>query len=78
MEVPDLYGWVLLLDIIIAFFCFIVGFVVVGPVRSKTFSKEYLLDNFKEEFQQTFGRDPDQGGYPDMGSGRFSEKLTFQ
>src|SRR5438132_1566735 len=54
------------------------GFIA-GSMRKKVFSPEFMEGNFKTEHERFF---PDskvpKSGYPDMGSGRFSEKLSYK
>lgn len=76
MDIPDNYGWVLFLELILILEYY--GTVMyVGYVRGKVFTAEFMQQNFAEEFRNTFKREPDKGGYPDMGCGRFSEKLSL-
>lgn len=63
------YGYVLLAAVAISLELLVIGFVFPGAARSKIFSKAFL--------EEHFGKDAPQGGYPDMGSGRFSEKLSY-
>lgn len=63
------YGYVLLAAVAISLELLVIGFVFPGAARSKIFSKAFL--------EEHFGKDVPQGGYPDMGSGRFSEKLSY-
>jgi hypothetical protein len=36
-----------------------------------------MRDNFGEEHKNATGRDAEKGGYPDMGNGRYSSKLSY-
>lgn len=76
---PSNYGLPLLSATLLAFECLITGFAVAGRARSKVFTPEFLKSNFAEEhFESTRKEDvSQQGGYPDMGSGRYSKKLTY-
>jgi hypothetical protein len=47
------------------------GFAI-GGQRKKLFSKQYFAKHFKEL------KTPPQGGYPDMGNGRFSQYWTLE
>ena len=49
-----------------------------GGSKRKFFDKDFMLKNFGEEHREAFGEDPTKGGYPDCGSGRYSEKLTIE
>lgn len=77
LDIGDDYGWVLLIEVLLAFHCFLNNFLIMGRARGKYFTKSYLETNFINEYNEAFGRNPDGGGYPDMGTGRLSEKLTF-
>ena len=44
--VPQEYGWVLLSAVIMGFSCLVVGFVFAGGARAKTFTEEYMKENF--------------------------------
>ena len=59
--------------------CYFTGFLVAQPRRFKMFNREFMNKNFKEIHQKETGQSvaPDQG-YPDMGSGVYSEKLTYK
>ncbi|CAG9311651.1 unnamed protein product [Blepharisma stoltei] len=76
MDLPDNYGWVLFMEllILVEYYCTVI---YVGYARKKVFTPKFMSENFGEEFRNTFRRDPDPLGYPDMGNGRFSEKLSF-
>ena len=46
--------------------------------RPKTFTKEFM-SQFKEEHAQAFpGSEPQTGGAPDAGDGRYSDKLDYK
>lgn len=61
----------------IAIQCLIVGFVG-GSLRSKLFSKEFMEAHFGEEHWKAFGEVIGKGGYPDTGSGRYSQHLNYK
>eukprot|EP00005_Dracoamoeba_jomungandri_P005421 CAMPEP_0174258656 /NCGR_PEP_ID=MMETSP0439-20130205/7616_1 /TAXON_ID=0 /ORGANISM="Stereomyxa ramosa, Strain Chinc5" /LENGTH=156 /DNA_ID=CAMNT_0015342247 /DNA_START=37 /DNA_END=507 /DNA_ORIENTATION=+ len=44
----------------------------VGRIRSKLFTKNFFSTHFPEI------KSPAKGGYPDMGNGRYSQKLTHE
>lgn len=72
------YKWVLLAASVICFHFIITGFIV-GGKRGKTFNKEYLETNFRLEHEEFYpGGKIAGGGYPDMGNGRYSDKLTYK
>lgn len=37
-----------------------------------------MEENFGQEHKEAFGTDIEKGGYPDMGSGYYSKKLTYK
>ena len=61
----------------IAFQCLITGFVA-GGTRKRAFNKEFMERNFGEIHFKTFGNEIGQGGYPDMGNGRYAERLDYK
>jgi len=58
--------------------CFVTGFAVPMKKRMEVFNKEFMEKNFKEMHEREIGSDLPQGGYPDMGNGRYAEKLTYK
>lgn len=71
------HGCVILALSAISIHYFIVGFFMALPARSKIFNKEYLQKNFGEIHSSEVGGEIAGGGYPDMGSGRYAEKLSY-
>lgn len=72
------YKWVLLVASLISFHYTMTGFWA-GSKRRKTFSKEFMAENFEKEHQEAFpGQKVPNGGYPDMGNGRYSQKLSYE
>lgn len=48
-----------------------------GRIRNQVFTKKFMEDNFGEiHFRETRNSTP-VGGFPDMGCGRYSDKLTY-
>lgn len=72
------YGWVVLVAVLLALEIVAIGFIFPGRARSKCFTKEFMELNFGQEHKQSTGKDIGEGGYPDMGSGRYSQKLTYE
>ena len=71
----------------IGFECLLIGFIVVGFRRSRVFTKAFLEENFGrfhyEQLQaagysESNSTGPTKGGYPDCGSGVYSEKLSYK
>ena len=83
MDVEN-YKWVALVATLMMFHVIITGFTAGGGQRSKAFSEEFMEKNFKEEHEKAFPEGSAQqkrlpkGGYPDVGSGRYSEKLAYK
>eukprot|EP01017_Pseudomicrothorax_dubius_P036065 TRINITY_DN512_c0_g1_i1.p1 TRINITY_DN512_c0_g1~~TRINITY_DN512_c0_g1_i1.p1 ORF type:complete len:176 (-),score=32.91 TRINITY_DN512_c0_g1_i1:160-687(-) len=71
------FGYVLLTVVFQAFEVLIIGFAVPGRARSKVFNKNFLEVHFGDEHRREFGVPPPRGGYPDMGTGRYSDKLPY-
>ena len=63
---------------VLAFECVLMGFLYAGKARSKVFTKEFMKENFEKEHAQVNQGQIAPGGYPDMGSGRYSEKLSYK
>merc|ERR1711988_429155 len=79
-SVDEDYPICILLSIWIAFQCTMVGFTATQAARSNALTSEWLEENFGEEHRKAF---PEQktvagGGYPDMGNGCFSQKLSYK
>ena len=74
------YGYVLLTAMWIAFQCYMTGFLVVEVKRAKTYTQEYMEKNFLDEHKKAFPNDKTvpKFGYPDMGCGWYSSKLTYK
>ena len=62
----------------IAIQCILVGFFAIGGKRSKMFSQEFLDEHYGEEHFRHFGEKIPKGGYPDMGCGRYAERLSYK
>ena len=81
-EELNLYRYVALVATLIMLQFLVTGFVAPGGTRGKVFTKEFMEENFKTEHQRfyTEGKSADvpKGGFPDMGSGRYSERLSYK
>ena len=77
-----MYRYVSLVAVLIAFHYAMTGFFAAGKARQQTFTKEFMEANVKEEHERHFSdfklKTVPKGGYPDVGSGRYSEKLTYK
>ena len=74
------YGYVLLVALWLTFHCYLNGFVVVEYKRAKTYTSDYLKKNYWEEHHAAFPNDKmvPKFGYPDMGTGYYSSKLSYK
>ncbi len=70
------HGFAMLPLALIAIQCFATS-LIPGSLRKKIFTKEYMQKNFAEQHKKTFGDSCPRNGYPDMGNGRFCEKLDY-
>ena len=50
----------------------------VGKMRGKIFNKEFMDKHFGEVHQNELKEEIQRAGAPDMGSGRYSEKLSYR
>jgi len=62
---------------VIVWECFLIGFLIPGGARGKTFTKEFMQEHFGEEHKRETGEEIAAGGYPDMGNGRYAAKLPY-
>ena len=78
----NLYRYVALVASLILFHYSMTGFIGPGSLRGKIFTPLFMEENFKTEHERHFGettaKDLPKGGYPDMGSGRYSDKLSYK
>lgn len=71
------FGLVVISTTIIAVQALLTGFLVVCLTRRKIFNKEFL-SQFSEEHYSYINKDIEStSGYPDMGCGRYSQKLSY-
>jgi glutathione S-transferase len=78
MQLDPNFGLVIISCSLIAFEIMVIGFFVVGRKRSQVFTKSFLKDNFDEEHRSYTHEDIEKSnGYPDMGNGRYSAKLSY-
>jgi glutathione S-transferase len=62
----------------IAFEILLVGFLFPGKVRGEIFTEEFMKTNFGDEHKTATSTEIQKGGYPDMGNGRYSAKLSYE
>lgn len=81
---PAQYPYVVAAACAISIQSIFMGFIVVGGARNTAFPQQWLEENFGrlhcEELQKhgVESKGPSKGGYPDCGSGRYSDKLTYE
>ena len=57
--------------------CFSLSYIVAQRTRMRTFTKEFMRDNFDKQHRALLGTGVTNSlGFPDMGSGKYSEKLA--
>ena len=83
LSLPDEYPWVMLVAGLIAFEVIIVGFLGPGRLRGKIFNKHFMEQNFGSMIMgdpvlKRDNFDELKSGYPDMGCGKYSEKLSYE
>lgn len=61
----------------LSFQYFIITMVVPMRARAKNFPYHWLKANFGEDHQEAFGTKIPDSGYPDIGDGRYSKKLSY-
>jgi hypothetical protein len=57
--------------------CFAIGFSL-NFLRKKVFNRDFMKKNFEEIHKKEFGRGIGPMGYPDTGSGRYSDALSYK
>lgn len=75
---PSEYGYVLIVGVVLAFEVLLIGFLFPGKIRGEIFTEEFMKTNFGDEHKTKIGVEIEKGGYPDMGNGRYSSKLSYQ
>ena len=71
------FGWVFLTAVVLAFECLLIGMLFAGGARRKVFTEEFMKRNFEREHTEVSSEPITAGGYPDMGSGWYSRKLSY-
>ncbi len=78
-EVPEEYPWTILACIALCLECVLVSIVVVVPARKRYFYSDFMKANFAKEHEENFpGQKLSPLGFPDTGSGRYSDKLSYK
>eukprot|EP00330_Aristerostoma_sp_ATCC50986_P006957 CAMPEP_0114581532 /NCGR_PEP_ID=MMETSP0125-20121206/5633_1 /TAXON_ID=485358 ORGANISM="Aristerostoma sp., Strain ATCC 50986" /NCGR_SAMPLE_ID=MMETSP0125 /ASSEMBLY_ACC=CAM_ASM_000245 /LENGTH=173 /DNA_ID=CAMNT_0001773819 /DNA_START=86 /DNA_END=607 /DNA_ORIENTATION=+ len=76
--IPKNYGYVILAASTIGLECYLTGFSIGMGARQRYFTKEFMQENFGELHKKEFGTDAPSLGYPDSGSGFYSQKLPYK
>ncbi|KRX05344.1 hypothetical protein PPERSA_00645 [Pseudocohnilembus persalinus] len=79
IQIPDQYPYVIIMASILGLHCHIIGFLG-QKTRKRVFNKKFMVKNFQEIHEKEIGKNeklPGQG-YPDMGSGFYSQKLSYK
>lgn len=77
-SLPTAYGYVLIIGVVIALEILMIGFIFPGRARGELFTKEFMEEHFGADHKAATGNEIEKGGYPDMGSGRYSAKLSYK
>ena len=72
------FGWVLLSAIAIGFSCLFIGLLFPWRARAKAFTEQYMKENYGTEHLRLTQEEIKKGGYPDTGSGLYSNNLTYE
>jgi len=64
--------------VLIAFEILLIGFFIPGKLRGELFNEEFMKKYFGEEHKNATGKEIEKGGYPDMGNGKYSAKLSYE
>lgn len=77
-EVEEHFQLAVLSAVIYSFFLILIGFLIPMRAREQVFTKEFMLANFEKEHRENTGQNVENThGYPDMGQGRYSDKLPY-
>jgi glutathione S-transferase len=67
-----------LVGVLIAFEVLLIGFFFPGKIRGEIFTEDFMKTHFGDEHKTATGSEIQKGGYPDMGNGRYSAKLSYE
>ena len=76
-EIVAEHGWVFLTCAVLVFEVQLTAFLV-GKARREAFNKDFLDKHFGEDHFKAFSLQVADGGYPDMGCGRYASKLEYK
>ena len=81
-DVPDEYPWTVLACLTLCLETFVISVAVVVFSRINHFNGKFMKETFGSIFSESFpdikDNRPTKLGFPDIGSGRHSEKLTYK
>ncbi|GAB5030448.1 mapeg family protein [Nannochloropsis oceanica] len=79
LTVASEYGYVLIVAGVLVLEGFFLGGIVMG-LRKQYFSNEFQKKNqdLMDEHKKAFPTVPFSSGYPDMGSGRYTDRLSYE
>ena len=78
LVLPKLYGYVLFVVVLTCFYALLIGFLGTAAYRKRYFTEDFMQNNFGTEHELITGSKIQKGGYPDMGSGRYTMKAGYQ
>jgi len=71
------FGSVIIVSSIICLLMILTGFFVAYRVRMQIFKQDFMEDGFQEQHLEATGDNIYPKGYPDMGDGRYAERLSY-
>ncbi len=77
LTISNDYGYVLWAVGGLCVQCYLTGFEI-NFIRKKIFTKDFMQQNFSEVHKKELGQNLGSMGFPDTGSGRYSEKLSYR
>ena len=78
-EVPDEYPMTVLACVLLCIECIAVTVLVVVPARKKIFNNDHMKEKFAKEHAAAFpGQRAPFMGFPDIGSGRYADSLSYK
>lgn len=77
LEIPKAYGWVIFCVLLVLVQVTVIGFKAMYA-RQKYFTKAFFEKNFPELCKDGGGKIDLRFGYPDVGMGRYADKLSME
>jgi hypothetical protein len=71
------FGWVILVAALLALEVIVFGSLFPGRMRRTLFNETFMKEKFAEIHAAELKEEITKGGYPDMGSGRYSQLLSY-